>query len=176
MIYNHVVIQITCIKTITSTVYTHIFAHDLRYEAHDFYSVATLQGNTGICSTSRSTIKENLIDPAVESLLSELEVATPKTKGLFAAATKQVYGAGAGTGSTIYAYAQCAQTVSPSVCRSCLSVAYENIQSCPPRAGGSSVDAGCFLRYSDTSFFPDNAITNITPYVQGGENSTLSCS
>lgn len=145
--------------------------HDLRYEAHDFYNVATLQGNRGRCKTSQSKIEENLIDPAVESLLRELEVATPKTYGLFAAATKQVFGAG--TASTIYAYAQCAQTVSRSVCRNCLSVAYENIQSCPPRAGGSSVDAGCFLRYSDTSFFPSNAITDITPYVHGGENSTL---
>ncbi|KAL8155616.1 hypothetical protein AgCh_000852 [Apium graveolens] len=148
----------------------------LRYEAHDFYGVATLPGNEGKCSTNRSTIEENLIDPAVESLLRDLEVATPKTHGLFAAATKQVFGAGAGagTGSTIYAYAQCAQTVSQSVCRNCLSVAYGNIRSCPPRAGGSSVDAGCFLRYSDTSFFPSNVITDITAYVQGGSSSSKS--
>lgn len=129
--------------------------------------MATLQGNRGICSNNQSSIKENLIDPAVESLLGDLEVATPKTHGLFAAATKQVLGAG--TGSRIFAYAQCAQTVSRSICRNCLSVAHGNIQRCPPRAGGSSVDAGCFLRYSDTSFFPSNAITDIAPYLQGGK-------
>uniref|UniRef100_A0A175YGK7 Protein kinase domain-containing protein n=1 Tax=Daucus carota subsp. sativus TaxID=79200 RepID=A0A175YGK7_DAUCS len=144
----------------------------LRYEAHDFYSVATLQGNTGKCSTNLSRIEPNLIDPAVESLLKDLEVATPKTKGLFAAATKQVIGVT--PGSTIYAYAQCAQTVSPGVCRDCLSVAYGNVQGCPPRAGGSSVDAGCFLRYSDTPFFPSNFTTDITPYVQEGGSSSKS--
>ncbi|KAK1372428.1 Cysteine-rich receptor-like protein kinase 2 [Heracleum sosnowskyi] len=31
---------------------------------------------------------------------------------------------------------------------------------------------GCFLRYSATSFFTDNDITNITPYVDGGSSST----
>ncbi|KAK1401894.1 cysteine-rich receptor-like protein kinase 2 [Heracleum sosnowskyi] len=136
----------------------------LRYEAEDFYRVATLPGDTWKCSPNQSSIKETLIDPVVKGLLMDLEAATPKTNGLFAAATQRVHGAG--TDATIYAVAQCARTVSPSVCSKCLSVANRNVQHCPPQAGGSSVDAGCFLRYSDTAFFPKNAITDITPFLR----------
>ncbi|PSS00288.1 LRR receptor-like serine/threonine-protein kinase [Actinidia chinensis var. chinensis] len=47
-------------------------------------------------------------------------------------------------------------------------VAYGNLQSCPPDAEGRAVDAGCFLRYSDTPFFSDNQTTNISPFLGGG--------
>lgn len=137
----------------------------LRYEAEDFYRVATLPGNTWTCSPKQSSIKETLINQVVEGLLRDLEIATPKTNGLFAAATRQV--PGAGTDATIYAVAQCAQTVSQSECGNCLSVANRNLENCPPQAGGSSVDAGCFLRYSDTAFFPKNATIDITPFLRG---------
>ncbi|KAL1802966.1 hypothetical protein ACET3Z_031613 [Daucus carota] len=136
----------------------------LRYEAEDFYRVATLPGNTWTCSPKQSSIKETLINPVVEGLLRDLEVATPKTNSLFAAATRQV--PGAGTDATIYAAAQCAQTVSQSECGNCLSVANRKLENCPPQAGGSSVDAGCFLRYSDTAFFPKNATIDITPFLR----------
>lgn len=104
-------------------------------------------------------------------MLRNLEVATPKTNGLFAAATERIHGAG--TDSTIYAVAQCARIISQSVCRNCLSVANRNLQNCAPQAGGSSVDAGCFLRYSDTAFFPKNATTDITPFLQGKSKITM---
>ncbi|KAL8155614.1 hypothetical protein AgCh_000851 [Apium graveolens] len=140
----------------------------LRYEGEDFYKVATLPGNTWKCSPNQSSIKENLIDPVVKGLLRDLEIATPKTNGFFAAATRRIHASG--TDSTIYAVAQCAQTVSQRVCRNCLSVANRNIQNCPPQAGGSSVDAGCFLRYSDVPFFPKNATTDITPFLRASSS------
>ena len=45
-----------------------------------------------------------------------------------------------------------------------LTMRYNNLQSCPLDAEGISAHAGCFLRYSDTSFGADNNIINITPY------------
>ncbi|KAA8547678.1 hypothetical protein F0562_004107 [Nyssa sinensis] len=72
-----------------------------------------------------------------------------------------------GGGVTVYGVAQCAQTVSQSGCRDCLRVAHSNIRSCPPEADGRAVDAGCFMRYSDTPFFADNQTTNIAPYLRG---------
>ncbi|XP_074377055.1 cysteine-rich receptor-like protein kinase 42 [Apium graveolens] len=46
----------------------------------------------------------------------------------------------------------------------------------PEEFGGEKGGAptGCFLRYSDTSFFTRNNITDITPYVQGGISSSKS--
>ncbi|KAK1401911.1 hypothetical protein POM88_001516 [Heracleum sosnowskyi] len=53
-------------------------------------------------------------------------------------------------------------------CHNCLTIGYNNIKSCPPGSEGSSADAGCFLRYSDASFFADNSTISITPYLHGG--------
>lgn len=132
--------------------------------------MATLPGNTWKCSLNQSSIKATLIEPVVKGLLRDLEVATPKVNGFFAAATKQVLGAG--TDATIYAVAQCALTVSQSDCTNCLSVANRNVQNCVPLAGGSSVDAGCFLRYSDTAFFPKNATIDLTHFLRGKSKKT----
>lgn len=130
--------------------------------------MATLLGNTGKCS-NQTVSEATAFNTVVEGLLSDLEVATPKINGFFAATTREVVSGGA----RVYAVAQCAETVTQSVCQNCLKVAVINIQSCPPQAGGSSIDAGCFMRYSDTSFFADNQTTDITPYLKEGETSIM---
>lgn len=111
-----------------------------------------LSSNTGtyICSnqTTKSTPATDF-SAVVEGLLMDLKIATPKINGFFAAIKREVFGGGV----TVHAIAQCIETLSRSGCQNCLTVAYNNIQSCPPLAGGSSFDLGCFVRYSDTSFF-----------------------
>lgn len=91
-------------------------------------------------------------------------------KGFFAAAKRQVFGGGPTAIATVYVVAQCVENISRSDCKTCLSRAYINVQTCPPQAGGSSIDAGCFLRYSDASFFSDNDVTDIAPYIKGGDS------
>lgn len=103
--------------------------------------------------------------------MTNLVAVTPKIDGFFAATTRPVFNGGVTT--TVYAVAQCIETISQKDCQSCLTTGYNNIQSCPPASGGSSVDAGCFLRYSDSSFFADNSIINITPYLPGGGGNFL---
>ncbi|KAI8536561.1 hypothetical protein RHMOL_Rhmol10G0267000 [Rhododendron molle] len=139
----------------------------LRYESSTFYDQTTLPGNVGICgndTASQPASQPTAFQTAAQGLLTDLETATPRINGYFAAATRVV----AGGGSTVYALAQCAQTVSQSGCLGCLQVAYGNIQSCPPDADGRAADAGCFLRYSATAFFGANQTTNITPFLGGG--------
>ncbi|XP_057468616.1 cold-responsive protein kinase 1-like isoform X2 [Actinidia eriantha] len=133
------------------------------YESNGFYDQTTLPGNVGMCS-NRTASQASAFDSAVQGLLTDLEAATPRINGFFAAVKRDVVGGG----STVYAVAQCAETVSESGCRDCLMVAYGNLQSCPPDAEGRAVDAGCFLRYSDTPFFSDNQTTNISPFLGGG--------
>lgn len=101
----------------------------------------------------------------------DLQVATPKINGFFAA-TKEVVSGNAN--KTIYGVAQCAETTSETGCQDCLKIAYTNVQSCLPDTDGRAVDAGCFLRYSTTSFFPDNQTTNLTPFL-GGKGKISSC-
>ena len=107
---------------------------------------------------------------AVEGLIADLEVATPRTGDFYVAYKKEVIGSG---GATVYGVAQCAETASPSSCQECLKVAHGNINSCLPSTNGRAVDAGCFLRYSSSPFFADNQTTNITPFLEKGESFSI---
>ncbi|XP_057965334.1 cold-responsive protein kinase 1-like [Malania oleifera] len=135
------------------------------YESSSFY---TLPGNEAICG-NRTASQTSAFEVAVNALLMDLEVATPSISGFFAASKKRVVGDGGD--AVAYGVAQCAETVSKSGCQDCLKVAYSNIQICPPNADGRAVDAGCFLRYSQTSFFVDNQTTNLTPFFGSGGSS-----
>lgn len=139
----------------------------LRYGVPNFNNLATLPGNSGVCSNRTVSKLPTEFNATVESLLTELKTITPKINGFFVATSREVVGGG----PKVYAIAQCVETLSSSGCQNCLTVAYNNINSCPPLSGGSSIDLGCFLRYSDTSFFAENQTTNITPYLKGGGSS-----
>ncbi|KAM7464837.1 hypothetical protein LguiB_012399 [Lonicera macranthoides] len=138
----------------------------LRYEGDTFYDETANPGSMGLCGNQAAS-QATAFATTVQGLLTDLVVATPRINGYFAATTRAAVGADL----TVYAVAQCAQTVSSSGCLNCLSVARNNIQSCPPDADARAVDAGCFLRYSNTSFFPANQTTNITPFLGGGRSS-----
>ncbi|KAK1391410.1 Cold-responsive protein [Heracleum sosnowskyi] len=142
----------------------------LRYEARNFYKQISFEDSTGVCINNRTAPKPTAFKPAVEELITDLITATPKIKSFFAALKRQFFDGGPTAIATVYVVAQCVENISRSDCHTCLSRAYINVQPCPPRAGGSSVDAGCFLRYSDTSFFADNDVTDITLYVEGGSS------
>lgn len=143
----------------------HVFTK-LRYESNKFYDQTTLPGNVQICG-NRSASEPAIFEATGESLLRDLEVATPRITGYFAAAKRQLPN---GPNSSIYAIAQCAETITQTGCQDCLTVAFRNIQGCLPDADGRAIDASCFLRYSDTSFFADNHTVDIAPFlrVDGG--------
>ncbi|GLT42754.1 hypothetical protein SLA2020_167390 [Shorea laevis] len=42
-----------------------------------------------------------------------------------------------------------------------MAVVYRDLQRCPPKTHGRAMDAGCFLRYSESPFFADNQTTSI---------------
>ncbi|GMP25639.1 hypothetical protein CsSME_00002403 [Camellia sinensis var. sinensis] len=139
----------------------------LRYESNGFYDQGTHPGNVGVCG-NRTVSQATAFDTAVQGLLTNLKIATPKINGFFAATKSEVVSGS----TTVYAVSQCAETISELSCQDCLTVASANIQSCPPNAEGRAVDAGCFLRYSDTAFFADNQTTNISPFLGGGGGSS----
>ncbi|KAL8133859.1 hypothetical protein AgCh_009066 [Apium graveolens] len=138
----------------------------LRYESNSFYDQTTLPGNVGLCG-NRTVSQATDFGTAVSGLLADLQIATPKISGFFATSTRQI----GGSVGAVYAVAQCAETLSKTGCLDCLTVANSNLKTCPPEADGRAVDAGCFLRYSDTPFFPDNQTTNITPFLRSGNSS-----
>ncbi|XP_008227865.1 PREDICTED: cysteine-rich receptor-like protein kinase 2 [Prunus mume] len=141
----------------------------LRYESAGFFDQTTLPGNVGLCS-NKTASQATAFSAAAGKLLVDLQLATPKINGFFAATKNEVVTSGSGN-ETVYGVAQCAETISKTGCQDCLNVAYANLQSCLPDTDGRAVDAGCFLRYSSTSFFPDNQTTNIASFLKTGGNS-----
>ncbi|KAF6160760.1 hypothetical protein GIB67_035961 [Kingdonia uniflora] len=137
------------------------------YESNEFYDQTTLPGNVGVCG-NKTVSQGTIFNEAVDKLLGDLLVATPRIHGFFAVAKRDIVNGG---GTVLYGVGQCAETVTESGCKDCLTVAYSNIESCPPDADGRAVDAGCFLRYSDTSFFNNNQTTDLTPFLKQGNSS-----
>ncbi|XP_027931027.1 cold-responsive protein kinase 1-like [Vigna unguiculata] len=136
----------------------------LRYESAGFLDQTTLPGNSMICG-NQTAVGATDFNTTAQQVLKDLQIATPKITGFFAATKTQVAGA------AIYAIAQCAETVSESGCLDCLTVGYNNIHVCLPNTEGRAFDAGCFMRYSETAFFSDNQTIDITPFLQQGSSS-----
>ncbi|KAL2333162.1 hypothetical protein Fmac_014375 [Flemingia macrophylla] len=137
----------------------------LRYESEQFYDQTNELGRGLLCGNSSS------VAPNFETIgrqaLTNLETATPKIKGFYAATKTDVVV----NGTAIYAIAQCVETTTEDKCLSCMQVAYNNLQSCFPNTDGRAFDAGCFMRYSTTPFFADNQTIDITPYLKQGGSS-----
>lgn len=108
---------------------------------------------------------------SVASLLSDLQTATPRIDGFFAISKKEVEGGQA----TVYGVAQCVETIGPSNCQDCLKMAYADMKRCLTVTNSRATNAGCFLRYSDTPFFANNQITDLKPFLEKGEFSSLFC-
>ncbi|KAJ7960004.1 Cysteine-rich receptor-like protein kinase [Quillaja saponaria] len=138
----------------------------LRYESTAFFDQTTLPGNSMTCG-NQTAKQATAFSGAVEQLLTDLQVATPRIKGYFAAVKREVVGS---VNTTVYAVAQCAETVTEIGCEDCLKVGQNNLDNCPPNTDGRAFDAGCFLRYSVTPFFADNQTINITPFLKEGDS------
>ncbi|KAK7333064.1 hypothetical protein VNO80_29824 [Phaseolus coccineus] len=136
----------------------------LRYESTGFFDQTTMAGNSMICG-NQTAVGATDFNTTAQQVLKDLQIATPKITGFFAATKTQV------AGGAMYAIAQCAETVSESGCLDCLTVGYNNIHICLPNTEGRAFDAGCFMRYSETAFFADNQTIDITPFLQQGGSS-----
>ncbi|XP_066378605.1 cold-responsive protein kinase 1-like isoform X2 [Miscanthus floridulus] len=131
----------------------------LRYESAAFFDQSTLPGNTQVCNGS--AVEAAGFADMARALVADLAAAVPRVPGLAAAAAS----------GGVYAAAQCVETVGEGGCAQCLNVAVANIDGCPPNSDGRAVDAGCFMRYSDKSFFPANSTVDLAVYLRSGKSS-----
>ncbi|WVY93086.1 hypothetical protein V8G54_032174 [Vigna mungo] len=125
-----------------------------------FYQQTNELGSGVTCgNTSLKTTRDFKV--LGQQALTDIQTATPKTKGFYAATKTQV-----DDGSSLYAIAQCVETAAESDCLKCMQVAYNNLQSCLPNTDGTAYDAGCFMRYSTTPFFAANQTIDIRSYLK----------
>ncbi|XP_021655998.2 cold-responsive protein kinase 1-like isoform X2 [Hevea brasiliensis] len=138
----------------------------LRYERSDFYGETTRDANREFCGNRNTSALVTAFQTAVKGLVNDLQIATPRINGFFAASKREVVGA---NNESVYGIAQCVQTIDSAGCLACMQVAFTNVQRCPPIADGRAVDSGCFMRYSDTPFFADNQTINLEPFLKTGD-------
>ncbi|KAH1226308.1 Cysteine-rich receptor-like protein kinase 2 [Glycine max] len=136
----------------------------LRYESNDFF--AQIMPRSSILCGSQSADESTAFSEAGQQVLTDLQIATPKITGYYAATKTQV------AGGAIYAIAQCAETLTQDNCLECLSNEQTTVQGCLPNTNGRAFDAGCFMRYSETPFFSDNQTIDIAPFLNQGGRST----
>jgi len=134
----------------------------LRYESNDFF--AQIMPRSSILCGNHTADESTTFSEAGQQVLMDLQIATPKITGFYAATKTQV------AGGAIYAIAQCAETLTQDSCLDCLSVEHSSIQGCLPKTNGRAFDAGCFMRYSETPFFADNQTIDINPFLKQGTN------
>ncbi|XP_028800656.1 cysteine-rich receptor-like protein kinase 2 [Neltuma alba] len=140
----------------------------LRYESSGFFDQNTDAGNNIICGNQ--TIRNTTgLSSTVQQVLTNLDIATPRISGFYAATKTPVPNS---NGSNIYAIAQCIETLTQVGCQDCLNIALRNFQICLPNSNAKTYDAGCFMRYSTTAFFADNQTININPFLKEGGAST----
>ncbi|XP_028757999.1 cold-responsive protein kinase 1-like [Neltuma alba] len=139
----------------------------LRYAADDFFEETTEDLNAASCGNQTMT-ESSMFASLVQQVLKTLRTTTPKNQGFFAATKIEL----PDNSTTIYAFAQCSETIGQTQCFNCLNTGYNNIlPTCLPNSEGRAYAGGCFMRYSTTSFFPDNYQTvHITPMGKQGSN------
>ncbi|KAK4278114.1 hypothetical protein QN277_016005 [Acacia crassicarpa] len=141
----------------------------LRYEANGFFGqTAEADFNAALCGNQ--SVRESsttLFTSVVRQVLMHLQRTTPQKEGFFVATKAQLLPHNNGT--TIYAFAQCIETINQSGCEECLKACNSNMQICLPNSDGKAFAAGCFMRYSTSSFFPHNYQTiDLTPLGKKG--------
>ncbi|KAK4278125.1 hypothetical protein QN277_016016 [Acacia crassicarpa] len=138
----------------------------LRYESSGFFDQNTDAGNNIVCGDKAKNSTE--LASTVEQVITNLGTATPRIPGYYAATKAPVPNS---NGSSIYAFAQCLETLTQSGCQDCLNTGLKNFQICLPNTNAKTYDAGCFMRYSTTAFFADNQTTNIKHFLKQGGSS-----
>ncbi|XP_054795608.1 cysteine-rich receptor-like protein kinase 2 isoform X2 [Prosopis cineraria] len=136
-----------------------------RYEDTNFRDEPKSIANPALCGKQTPEAAAGFTS-AAQQLLMNVQTTTPNVTGFQAAVKTQV----SNNGPTIYAYAQCIQSLSQSECEICLMQGYNTLQTCLPGSDGRAYVDGCFMRYSTTFFFPDDQTIIITPLAIRGSS------
>ncbi|XP_019185434.1 PREDICTED: cysteine-rich receptor-like protein kinase 2 [Ipomoea nil] len=138
----------------------------LRYEDSYFYDQITGDGTYPTCG-KRTAPDQYVFNMTAKQVLYDLQLATPRINGFFAAAKQEA----SGGGGAAFAVAQCIETIDEIGCQACLTITYRNILGCLPKsAAGRAFAPGCFMRYSNKRFFPNNQTTNLAPFLETGSS------
>ncbi|KAK7273540.1 hypothetical protein RIF29_14596 [Crotalaria pallida] len=125
----------------------------LRYDNYSFYSESTDPARDTVNCTSQHG--DEVVDEA-QRLRLEDSVARVVDRVIEMAVDK---GRGGGFGvaevESVYAMAQCWNSVGSEGCRECLRKGGKEVKGCLPKKEGRALNAGCYLRYSTEKFYSE---------------------
>ncbi|XP_028799091.1 cysteine-rich repeat secretory protein 38-like [Neltuma alba] len=111
----------------------------LRYESTNVLEQTTGIFNTASCGNQSVKVAAAAFTSAAQQLLMDLQTTTPKITGFSAATKTQVPDNNNDDDETIYAYAQCTETISQSGCEDCLKQGVNRVRTCLPNSDGRAI-------------------------------------
>ncbi|XP_028754206.1 cold-responsive protein kinase 1 isoform X2 [Neltuma alba] len=139
----------------------------LGYETTGAFLEQTTEDFNAVSCSSQTMTGSTSFTSLAQQMLKSLQTTAPKNQGFFAATRIEL----PDNSTTIYAFVQCTETITQTGCVNCLNTGYNNMPTCLPNSEGRAYAYGCFMRYSTTSFFPDNYQTiHITSEGKQGSN------
>ncbi|KAL8035844.1 hypothetical protein ABFX02_12G122500 [Erythranthe guttata] len=118
----------------------------MRAENYSFFHEYSGPNDVAVCGNETRT--GPAFRESVRRALNDAVLTAPEKNGYGRA---EVAVSGDGNGSA-YVLADCWRTLNASACRSCLKKASSSVMKCLPLSNGRALNAGCFLRYSNTNF------------------------
>ncbi|MQM07732.1 hypothetical protein Taro_040572 [Colocasia esculenta] len=120
----------------------------LRYDSYPFYSEAVDPAlDTAVCGGTRVGGVPGEEEPWRRGVVGLLGNLTEAAAGNGGFAVREDAAAG------VYGLAECWETVGAEGCRECLGKAGREVAGCLPAREGRGLNAGCYLRYSDSKFY-----------------------
>ncbi|KAJ0489599.1 putative protein kinase RLK-Pelle-DLSV family [Helianthus annuus] len=118
----------------------------MRLQNYSFFEEYTSPNDTTVCGNT--TRKGVLFQESTSRAVANAVTGALRNSDYFARGEMLVMG----TNDSVYVLAECWKTLSPSSCRACLENASISITKCSSWSEGRVLNAGCFMRYSDTNF------------------------
>lgn len=126
-----------------------------RYENFSFFDQGLDSVELKNCSSSKNSSQPGIFRDALKTVIESVSSEAQKNKG-FAVASHSV------SNVTVHALAQCWENLDEKTCNSCLQASTSSIMSCYPGLEGRSLNAGCYIRYSDVIFWNLNQESGVS--------------
>lgn len=131
-----------------------------RYENFSFFDQGVDSVQLKNCSSSKNSSQPGIFKEALERVIESVSLEAQKNQG-FAVASHSV------SNLTVYALAQCWESLDKKTCNSCLQASASSIMSCCPGVDGRSLNAGCYMRYSNEVFWNLSRHTGLSADIYG---------
>ncbi|XP_024005313.1 putative cysteine-rich receptor-like protein kinase 43 [Eutrema salsugineum] len=125
----------------------------VRADNYSFYREPIAHQDSKICASDKESSAE--FKGLVKEVTKSIVETAPYSKG-FSVAQKGVHGL------TVYGLGICWRTLDDELCKLCLADGALSVNSCSPSKEGFALNAGCYLRYSNYTFYHERGLLSMS--------------